>query len=136
VKNFIEQSCQKISPASPNYNYNFVITPGRPNGTWNNLIGYGLVSARDALFLTINNLCTTTNLNGTQTTRKIYCRNITIQNATIPSGITLELIATGKITIGQNVVINSGGRLEIKAFGSSVIDGGFKVMESGRFIVN
>ncbi|MDR2968838.1 MAG: S8 family serine peptidase [Tannerellaceae bacterium] len=46
VANIIESSAQKIG------GYSYVTTSGRPNGTWNNQMGYGLVDAYMALLYT------------------------------------------------------------------------------------
>jgi subtilisin family serine protease len=45
VSDIIEESAQKVNPAT----YNYATTSGRPNGTWNNQMGYGLVDAYAAL---------------------------------------------------------------------------------------
>ena len=39
AQNIIESTAQKVG------SYNFQTTTGRPNGTWNNEMGYGLVDA-------------------------------------------------------------------------------------------
>jgi subtilisin family serine protease len=53
VNNIIEQSAQKIRPDL----YNYANTAGRPNGTWNNQMGYGLINAQQALILAGGNSC-------------------------------------------------------------------------------
>lgn len=45
VRDIIEQTSQKVGP------YSYVTTAGRPNGTWNNQMGYGLVDAHAAVLL-------------------------------------------------------------------------------------
>jgi serine protease len=45
VRDIIEKTCQKVG------NYNYTNTSGRPNGTWNNEMGYGLVDAHAAVLL-------------------------------------------------------------------------------------
>ncbi len=47
VNTIIEQSAQKIRPDL----YNYDTTSGRPNGTWNDKTGYGLVDAYQAVLL-------------------------------------------------------------------------------------
>lgn len=42
VRDIIEKTCQKVG------GYNYVNTAGRPNGTWNNEMGYGLIDAKAA----------------------------------------------------------------------------------------
>ena len=48
VNDIIEQSAQKTNEGMP---YDYEITAGRPNGTWNNEMGYGLVDAHAAVLL-------------------------------------------------------------------------------------
>jgi serine protease len=43
VRDIIEQTCQKTN------GYNYTITPNRPNGTWNEEMGYGLIDAYAAV---------------------------------------------------------------------------------------
>ncbi|QSB28682.1 S8 family serine peptidase [Flavobacterium sp. CLA17] len=43
VRDIIEQTSQKVGP------YSYVTTAGRPNGTWNNQMGYGLIDAYAAV---------------------------------------------------------------------------------------
>ena len=45
VRNFIESTCAKVSPVL----YPYAITPGRPNGTWHQEMGYGRINAQAAL---------------------------------------------------------------------------------------
>lgn len=45
VRDIIEKTCQKVG------SYNYSITSGRPNGNWNNHMGYGLVDAYAAVQL-------------------------------------------------------------------------------------
>lgn len=60
VRDIIEQTSQKVGP------YSYATTAGRPNGTWNNQMGYGLVDAYAAVSMAqcvgsisgINPICT------------------------------------------------------------------------------
>jgi hypothetical protein len=45
VEDIIEQSAQKVG------GYTYAMSPGRPNGTWHNQMGYGLVDAHAAVLL-------------------------------------------------------------------------------------
>jgi subtilisin family serine protease len=53
VNTIIEQSAQKTRPDL----YAYANTGGRPNGTWNNQMGYGLVNAQQAVILAGGNNC-------------------------------------------------------------------------------
>ncbi|MBR4563326.1 MAG: S8 family serine peptidase [Paludibacteraceae bacterium] len=48
VADIIESTAQKVG------NYNYTTHSGRPNGTWNNEMGYGLVDAHAAVFAAID----------------------------------------------------------------------------------
>jgi len=48
VTDIIEQTAQKVG------NYTYAVTAGRPNGTWNNEMGYGLVDAHAAVLMAQN----------------------------------------------------------------------------------
>lgn len=52
VNNIIERTAQKIGT------YNYTNTSGRPNGTWNNEMGYGLVDAYAAVQMAQQTACT------------------------------------------------------------------------------
>ena len=43
VRNIIEKNCEKVGA------YSYATTSGRPNGTWHQEMGYGLVNARKAV---------------------------------------------------------------------------------------
>ncbi|MGB5636964.1 MAG: S8 family serine peptidase [Waterburya sp.] len=45
VRDLIESTCDKVSPAL----YTYANTPGRPNGTWHEEVGYGRINAYQAL---------------------------------------------------------------------------------------
>lgn len=79
VRNIIESTAQKTGT------YNYSNNNSRPNGTWNNQMGYGLVNAFDAVKMacqsitTVNNQIITTNANYTDC--KIQSTNTTINAA-------------------------------------------------------
>lgn len=52
VNNIIESTAQKIGT------YNYTNTSGRPNGTWNNEMGYGLIDAYAAVQMAQQTACT------------------------------------------------------------------------------
>lgn len=58
VRNIIEKSSEKVG------SYTYSTTSGRPNGTWNEEMGYGLVSARKAVLSTISIDPPTTDIEG------------------------------------------------------------------------
>ncbi|MCL2326873.1 MAG: S8 family serine peptidase [Bacteroidetes bacterium] len=62
VREIISSSCDKVSSAR----YCYATTAGRPYGSWNNQVGYGLVNAHKAILKTYNIQPTTiSNISGT-----------------------------------------------------------------------
>jgi subtilisin family serine protease len=62
VVDIIEQTAQKVNPAT----YNYATTSGRPNGIWNNQMGYGLVDAYTAVSKALNTLTPVISANKTK----------------------------------------------------------------------
>lgn len=94
VIEIIETTAQKVG------GYTFAITPGRPNGTWNNEMGYGLVNAEAAVNLAATYNTTTLrdrifnddiNLTG--------CDNIQMQNCQITNAANITIDVQGSISI-------------------------------------
>ena len=106
VRDIIESTAQKVS------GYNYQITSGRPNGTWNNEMGYGLVNA----YAAVQAACPTTNFtNQTVTTNTTIAGcDINVQNVTVTTGATLTLDAEGSVTLGGGFEMQPGSGLEIK----------------------
>jgi len=79
--------------------------------------------------------CDYTILTGTQTSKKIVCTIMTLQNVIVPSGVKLDIRALENITI-NGLTINTGGTLELDCSGSVKIDyGTFKVETGATFII-
>jgi subtilisin family serine protease len=58
VRNIIESKTEKVG------SYSYTTTSGRPNGTWDDEMGYGLVNARNAVLSTISINPPTTDIEG------------------------------------------------------------------------
>ena len=84
VNAIIEQSAQKVG------GYNYQNTAGRPNGTWNNQMGYGLVDAYAAVLLAQGQ----------------GCQNDLIVNQDVPGGATDYREAVQTIT-ATNIIFNN-----------------------------
>ena len=137
VRNIIESTCRKINEYDSKSNpsgYIYTDNPTiRPNDTWNEEVGYGLVNAYDAV------LCATTTNFSNQTvasdTTINACIDITIQNVTVNATLTIK--SPGVITIGENVIINSPGNtagkliLDTMGRGRVVIDDKFDLSTGG-----
>ena len=110
VEDIIELTAQKTGP------YTYSTTVGRPNGTWNNEVGYGLIDIDAAM----------------QMVRELY-----LQNATITADSVFQVY--GSIFAGRDVtpaipvgdfVIGTGTDVEFRASVQITMDEGF-VVESG-----
>lgn len=110
VNAIIEQSAQKVG------NYNYTNTANRPNGTWNNEMGYGLLDAHQAVLLAQQTSGCQQNLTITQ---NVYSGQTDNQQASN------TLIATN--------VIHSGGTASYKAGVRIRLQAGFKATSGSNF---
>ena len=109
VRDIIESTAQKVG------GYNYQTTPGRPNGTWHEEMGYGLVNAYAAVQKAMS-MCVDTFTNETVTADRtvIGCDNLEVENVTVTNNAKLTLDAPGTITLGPGFKIELGAELEIK----------------------
>ncbi len=102
--------------------YLYSTTVGRPNGTWHQQMGYGIVDACEAVCATplyFTNKTITTN------TTITHCNDIYVQNVTI-NNATLTFNTAGNINI-QNVTIKNNGKLILDAGGEVNIVSDFDI---------
>lgn len=106
VSDIIESTARKVNQ------YNYQIDPYRPNGTWNEEVGYGLLNAfsavakaqkRDMIYLSQK----TINSSQTITAKEIWAEDVTIG---IRSKLTLK---ASTITLGQSFTLEEGSQLEL-----------------------
>ena len=102
VNTIIEQSAQKVRTDL----YSYSNTSTRPNGTWNNELGYGLVNAHQAVLMAQSSGCSidrpiTQNVNTGQTDNQQASNSITATNI-INSG------ATANYDAGNTVFLRPG----------------------------
>ncbi|MEM9687246.1 MAG: S8 family serine peptidase, partial [Bacteroidota bacterium] len=98
VNTIIEQSAQKVG------GYNYQNTPGRPNGTWDDEAGYGLVDAHAAVLLAQNcqdNLVVNQDVLGGTTDNQEANQTITATN-------TIFTNATAVYHAGNQVLLQPG----------------------------
>lgn len=104
VANIIEQTSQKVG------SYSYTTTTGRPNGTWNNEMGYGLLNAFAAVTAAS---CTT-----------VYYNNQTVNTNTTVAGCSIE---------STNVTVNSGSKLTFTAVNYILLNANFEVKSGAEF---
>lgn len=106
VANIIESTAQKVG------GYSYTTTSGRPNGTWNNEMGYGLVDAFAAVSQAtggiVNFIDQTVTSNRFVAGWQIYAKNFTVTNNSL-----LTFTFGDQIIIDTPFIINSGSHLTI-----------------------
>lgn len=105
VRDIIEKTAKKVG----NTSYN--TTSSRPNGTWNNKYGYGLVDAYNAVL----NACTSVTFENktiTADTEVDGCQ-IDVQNINVKQGAKLKISAQESIDILESFEVEEGAELEI-----------------------
>lgn len=106
VVDIIERTCQKVGF------YSYSTTANRPNGTWNNEMGYGLCNAFDAVsqakssLVEFNDRIISSDYSVSGWT--IHSKNITVTN-----GAKLKMNIGSSISINKPYIINKGAELEI-----------------------
>ncbi|MGJ1384693.1 S8 family peptidase [Sphingobacterium spiritivorum] len=117
VVDIIEKTAQKVG------GYSYSNTSGKPNGTWNNQMGYGLVNANAAVLLAAasggGGQCTPSSaptfINGityNANTTLTGC-NFRFVNSSVSSNVNLIVNATGYVLLENNFTVNFGGSLTI-----------------------
>lgn len=116
VSDIIESTTQKVGE------YNYVQTEGRPNGTWNNEMGYGLVDAYAAVLAA----------------KTKYIQNHTYQSGSAVVETYPEIIAGYAVTDNKpygNVILAAGSDVTFKATEKVVLNPGFRAELGSKFHV-
>ncbi|MDR3011667.1 MAG: hypothetical protein LBU70_00425 [Chitinispirillales bacterium] len=89
-------------------------TPGRPNGTWNNEMGYGLVDAHAAVSKAMcwRNIHNVT-ISNTQSFVTGNCV-VDIQNTTVTPTGTLNVRASERVNVSPSFTVQPGGNFTIQ----------------------
>lgn len=114
VADIIEETAQKVG------SYTYSTTSGRPNGTWNNEMGYGLVDAYAAVLAAKNK----------------YIQNITYTNGTTIVESYPEIFAGYSVTDAVpygDVVVKSGSNVTFRATEAIHLKSGFRVEQGATF---
>lgn len=106
VRNIIESTAQKIG------GYNYQTLAARPNGTWYQEMGYGLVNAEAA----VNQAACTVNLSNLtiSSNRSETGCYIDVQNTIVQSGAKLTLTSSSRTTFDGPFEVKQGSQLEVK----------------------
>lgn len=107
VKSILERTARKIG------NYSYATTSGRPNGTWNNEMGYGLADASAAVLAARSMPVNFVNKN-IVADETIVAYSIFVQNVNVNNNAKLSLNASESIKIEPPFRVYSGSRLELK----------------------
>lgn len=113
IENIVERTAQKIGT------YVYATTAGRPNGTWNNEMGYGLINIDAAL----------------RATRELYVQNYTFtfdSTLQVFGTITAGFNVTNTVPVG-NVDVAAGTTVNFLASTSISLMGGFNVLPGATF---
>jgi subtilisin family serine protease len=114
VNYFIELTAQKVAPTINNYN----TTPGRPNGTWSGITGYGLIDASMAVGFASMALCGTNPANMTVT-------------ANVNAPVASSLQTSNSITLSH--IVNSGASGRYRAGSAITLTPGFSAVSGSIF---
>lgn len=110
VVDIIESTARKIGQ------YTYSATAGRPNGSWNNEMGYGLLDAYAAVVKAQSMGCPTIDFSNrivNASTTVTGCK-IASQSVTVTNGAKLTLSGREEVTINPPFTVNAGSQLEIK----------------------
>lgn len=107
VNDIIESTAQKVG------NYNYQTTSGRPNGTWNNEMGYGLIDAYAAV---ASATCVTVSFTNQTVTsnRSVSGCNVNVQNVSVQNGAMLSIDAEKETVLNGSFEVQLGSQLEIQ----------------------
>lgn len=107
VVDIIERTARKVG------RYNYTMTSGRTNGTWNNQMGYGLVDAAAAI---LEAQCVTANITNRNiiADETVTACNINVQNVSVSNNAKLSLNASEKISILPPFKVNLGSKVGLK----------------------
>ena len=106
VVSAIEGSARKLS------GYSFSNQTGRPNGTWNEQVGYGLVDAYAAINYTSDIVQFFDQIVSSDQT--VQGREVETQNVTVSNNAKLTIIGGNKITVFERLNINHGSKFEMR----------------------
>jgi len=111
VANIIESTAREVRTDL----YTYSNTAGRPNGTWNNQMGYGLVNAYSAVRQTLCGTSTATVTGTINGDRTVYGNVINTSSTTTVQSGTTTLTACNNVNINNGFTVQRGAVLNIVA---------------------
>ena len=120
VRDIIESTAQKINQYNSSTNpsgYTYSTTPGRPNGTWNEEMGYGLVDAYAAVSAAIPVITGSPIVCTTST----YTLNATATSWAVTGAFSISASNTTSATVRAQVLNGQNGTLTAVVNGVNVI---------------
>ena len=111
VNDIIESTSRKIH--SDSYIYGSVAD--RPNGTWNNEMGYGLIDATAAVRAASTYDCSGVHISNQimNTSDTLHYCNVVMDNILITDSATISIKKSQKIILNSNIKVNKGSVLRI-----------------------
>ncbi|MCL2289989.1 MAG: S8 family peptidase [Bacteroidetes bacterium] len=115
VKNIIESTAQKVRTDL----YDYDIVPDRPNGTWNEEMGHGLVDAYTAVLKALETRC----YNGLPIVHGNITQN-TIWSTPVYASASIAVLSGATLTIASQLECDQDVSITIHPGGKLIIDGG------------
>lgn len=111
VNTIIESTSRKVRPDL----YTYSITANRPNGPWNNEMGYGLIDATAAVEAANTSKHNEVHLSNIVINNDdtLYYRNVIMDNIQITDSASVLIKKFQKATLDTNIQIEKGVRLKI-----------------------
>jgi subtilisin family serine protease len=108
VANIIESTARKVG------GYNYQITTGRPNGTWNNEMGYGLVDAYAAIRRTICTMPSVGIVGTLGVDMTLYGSSVGMSDFNVLPGYRFRAIGCNNVNIAGPFSVPSGAMFEAR----------------------
>lgn len=111
VNTIIESTSRKVRPDI----YTYSITADKPNGTWNNKMGYGLIDATAAVKAARTYKCDEIHISNLVMNKDdtLYYRNVVMDNIQIKDSASVTIKKFQKITLNSNIQVDKGASFKI-----------------------
>lgn len=108
VRDIMESTARKLE------NYTFDVQ--RPNGSWNNEVGHGLVDAYAAVRAALAMACTSSFINQTVNSNRtiIGCSTLEVRDVNVTNNARLTIENGGRVSLGAGFRVQPGASLEVR----------------------